>query len=179
MLNKLNHSDAILAFGDSLTFGYGASKQQSYPAVLSGLSGLEVINAGINGELSAEGLHRLEKLLDWYQPKLLLLCHGANDMLQKRNLQTMAENLEAMIDLAQLRDIQVLLIAVPNTNLLLTPLKEYQQVADKMSVPLVNDLVSDILSKPSLHSDIIHPNALGYQKMAEHIHQDLIKLGAL
>ncbi|MCP4324263.1 MAG: arylesterase [Alteromonadales bacterium] len=179
MLNKLDNSDTILAFGDSLTFGYGAQKHQSYPSVLSKLSGLKVINAGINGELSSEGLQRLEKLLDWYQPELLLLCHGANDMLQKRSLQTMAGNLEAMVKLAQLRDIQVLLIAVPNTNLLLTPLKEYQQVADKMSIPLESDLISDILSKPSLHSDIIHPNALGYQKMAEQIHQDLIELGAL
>jgi acyl-CoA thioesterase-1 len=83
-----------------------------------------------------------------------------------------------MIILAQERDIQVLLIAVPQTNLL-TPLKQYQQVATKMNVPLANDLISDILSQATLHSDIIHPNAAGYQKMAEKIHQNLISLKGL
>lgn len=179
MLNKLNQSDPILAFGDSLTFGYGAPADRSYPVVLSKLTGLTVINEGISGELSRKGLQRLEKLLDDYQPQLLILCHGANDMLQKRSLSEMQDNLEAMVNLAKQRDIQVLLLAVPKTNLLLTPLEEYQQVADKMQVALDNDLIADILSQPSLHSDIIHPNALGYQKMAEKIHQDLIELGAL
>jgi len=178
MLTKLNKTDPILAFGDSLTFGYGASTQQSYPAILSQLTGLTVINAGVSGELSAHGLKRLEALLDRYQPQLLLLCHGANDMLQKRNLDTMASNVEAMIKLAQDRDIQVHLISVPNTNLLLTPLKQYQKIATKMNVPLDNDLMSDILSQPSLHSDIIHPNAMGYQKMAETIYENLNALGA-
>lgn len=179
MLSKLNQTDTILAFGDSLTFGYGASTQQSYPAVLSQLTGLRVVNEGINGELSEEGLKRLEGLLDLHEPRLLLLCHGANDMLQKRSLETMATNLETMIKLAQQRNIEVLLIAVPNATIFLKPLEQYQQVADKMKVPLENDLIADILGQPALHSDIIHPNALGYQKMAEKIHQDLISLGAL
>jgi lysophospholipase L1-like esterase len=179
VLSKLDHTDKILAFGDSLTFGYGASTEQSYPAVLSQLSGLNVINEGISGELSTEGLNRLEALLDLHKPSLLLLCHGANDMLKKRNLDTMAKNLEAMITLAQQRDIEVLLIAVPNATIFLKPLEQYQQVAEKMKVPLENHLIADILSQPSLHSDIIHPNALGYQTMAEKIHQDLISLGAL
>ncbi|WP_413698760.1 GDSL-type esterase/lipase family protein [Psychromonas sp. KJ10-10] len=138
-----------------------------------------MINEGINGELSAEGLNRLEKLLDLHQPSLLLLCHGANDMLNKRSLDVMASNLETMIKLAQQRDIEVLLIAVPNATIFLKPLEQYQQVAEKMKVPLDNDLITDILGQPALHSDIIHPNAMGYQKMAEKIHQDLISLGAL
>lgn len=179
MLNKLNKNDTILAFGDSLTFGYSAPTNNSYPAILSQLTGIEVINAGINGELSQDGLQRLDGLLDKYQPQLLILCHGANDMLQKRNLDDMASNLETMIGLAKQRNIQLFLIAVANTNLLLTPLKQYRQIADNMAIPLENDLISDILSQPSLHSDIIHPNALGYQKMAEKIHLDLIELGAL
>jgi len=179
MLDKLNTNSPILAFGDSLTFGYGAHKEQSYPAVLSNLTGLPVINSGINGELSKDGLKRLQPLLDKHQPQLLLLCHGANDMLQKRDMQLMKNNLEAMILLAQQRDIQVLLISVPNTNLLLSPLRQYKQVADKMVIPLENDLIADILSQPALHSDIVHPNALGYQKMAEGVQQKLIALGAL
>ena len=51
----------------------------------------DVIDAGVNGELSRTGSLRLEKLLDRYNPQLLLLCHGANDMLQQRSLDEMAD----------------------------------------------------------------------------------------
>jgi len=178
-LTKLNNIDPILAFGDSLTFGHGAPKNSSYPAVLSELTGRTVINEGISGELSGEGLQRLAALLDKHQPQLLLLCHGGNDILQKRNLTQMQQNLEAMISLAQERDIQVLLVAVPAPTLLLTPLKEYTSVAEKMGVPLDNDVIADILGQPALHSDLIHPNASGYQKIAQQLHQKLMQLGAL
>jgi len=178
-LKKLNQISPILAFGDSLTFGYGAPKNKSYPSVLSELSGLMVINAGVNGELSSDGLNRLESLLDKHHPQLLLLCHGANDMLQKRDLTLMASNLEMMVALAQSKNIQVLLIAVPNTNLTLTPLKQYQHVAQRMGIPVENNLMSELLSQPSLHSDIVHPNAQGYQKMATGIYQSLLSHGAL
>lgn len=179
MLQPLNPDQPILAFGDSLTFGYGADKNQSYPAQLSKLLNREVINGGISGELSSEGLLRLAHLLDSYKPQLLLLCHGANDMLHKSDLDKMADNLKKMIKLAQDRDIQVVLIAVPNTNLLLTPLKQYQQVAKQMNIVLENDLLSDVLAQPKLHSDLIHPNYLGYQKIAESIAQLLKERGAI
>ena len=68
VLSKLDQSDKILAFGDSLTFGYGASTEQSYPAILSQLSGLNVINEGISGELSSEGLKRLEAYANLTKP---------------------------------------------------------------------------------------------------------------
>ena len=179
MLQPLNQQQPILAFGDSLTFGYGANKEQSYPAQLSKLINRQVINEGINGELSSAGLLRLEKLLDIHNPQLLLLCHGANDILQKRDLNKMADNLKAMITQAQDREIQVVLIAVPQVNLLLTPIKQYQQVADEKQVVIDNDLLADLLKRPSLHSDIIHPNHLGYQKIAQTIAQLLKNHGAI
>lgn len=179
MLQPLNQQQPILAFGDSLTFGYGAGTLQSYPAQLAELTNMNVINAGINGELSSEGVLRLESLLDKHKPQLLLLCHGANDMLQKLNLNKMADNLKAMIRLAQDRDIQVVLIAVPNTSLILKPLKQYQKVADEMNIIVENNLLADVLSNPKLHSDLIHPNASGYQKMAEKMALLLKEKGAL
>lgn len=179
MLQPLNDFQPILAFGDSLTFGYGAAKNESYPAQLSKIIDKEIINEGINGELSRNGLNRLEKILDKHQPQLLLLCHGANDMLQKRNLDNMADNLRAMILLAQQRDIQVVLFAVPNTTLLLSPIKQYQEVADEMNVIVDNELFADILKQPKLHSDLVHPNALGYRQIAERIAQLLADHGAI
>lgn len=179
MLQPLNHQQPILAFGDSLTFGYGADEQQSYPAQLSKLIDIQVINAGVNGELSRDGRLRLENLLDTHKPQLLLLCHGANDILQQRDLNIMADNLRAMVTLADDRDIQVVLIAVPHVNLLLTQVKQYQQVADEKQLIIDKTMLADLLKQPVLHSDIIHPNYLGYQKMAQTIAQLLKEHGAL
>lgn len=179
MLTPLSQEQPILAFGDSITFGYGASTEQSYPAQLSELINISVINAGVNGELSRRGLARLEALLELHKPQLLLLCHGANDMLQKRDLNIMADNLKEMIRLAKERKIQVVLIAVPRPELILSPLEQYQQVADDMQVVIENNILTNILKQPKYHSDVIHPNGLGYQKIAQAIANLLDKHGAL
>ena len=78
----LSDNARILAFGDSLTYGTGAQKGEDYPSVLASLTGLEIINAGIPGEVSSDGLKRLPNLLDEHQPDLLILVHGGNDILK-------------------------------------------------------------------------------------------------
>ena len=83
-LLPLTGNATILAFDDSLTAGNGASEIESYPARLAGLLNRKVINAGISGEKSSEGLESLAALLDQHSPKLLILCHGDNDLLRKR-----------------------------------------------------------------------------------------------
>ena len=135
-LTPLNNQQPILAFGDSLTYGYSAATAQSYPEQLSQLLNMEVINAGISGEKSKQGLQRLGALLDKYQPQLLLLCHGGNDVLKKQSLDKMKANLGQMIEMAQNRDIQVVLISVPEASLFLPNIKQYQELAEQYNIPL-------------------------------------------
>jgi len=178
-LSPLNTKQPILAFGDSLTFGYGAPSNQSYPAQLSELLDIEVINAGISGEQSKAGLARLENLLDRYEPQLLILCHGANDMLKKKSLETMQKNVGRMIELAQQRDIQVVLISVPEASLFLPDIEQYQVLAERYNVPIENEIIKNVVKKASLRSDMIHPNAAGYKLIAEAIYTLLEENGAL
>lgn len=179
-LQPLAADAVILAFGDSLTYGSGVGDDGSYPAVLERLSGHTVINAGIPGELSHQGVQRLPKALDENQPALLILCHGGNDMLRKQSMAAMQENLERMIQLAKRRGIQVVLLGVPQPALFgLESAKNYHAVAENTGVPLQDSVIPEVLSDTRFKSDQIHPNAAGYEMIAEAIYRLLLREGAL
>src|SRR5687767_3098777 len=79
-----------VAFGDSLTEGYGASPGNDYPTLLSKHLGIEIRNHGKSGETSEGGLQRVEEVAA-LKPRVVLLCFGGNDGLQGKAVsQTMA-----------------------------------------------------------------------------------------
>lgn len=178
-LKELPPDAVVLAFGDSLTYGTGALPEQSYPAVLQKLISRTVINAGVPGETTSEGLARLPHYLERYRPAVVLLCLGANDMLQGRDEVAAAENLKEMIRMAEKQGAQVVLIGVPRPNLLVSTPEFYRQIAEEFSLPFLENTMREILKKNSLKSDFIHPNAKGYRKIAEGIALFLRKSGAL
>jgi lysophospholipase L1-like esterase len=169
----------VLAFGDSLTHGTGASDYQSYPAVLAQRTGRTVINAGIPGEETDKGLRRLPGLLDRHQPDLVILCHGGNDILRKRDPDATEANLREMIRIARERNIPVVLIAVPKVGLFLSPADFYATIAADMQVPIENDILADLLGENRYKSDHVHPNAAGYARLAEAVQTLLNRHGAL
>ena len=179
-LPLLDSNSVILAFGDSLTRGSGAAEEHSYPAVLSRLTGRTVINAGIPGEVSEQGLQRLPALLDRLRPDLLLLCHGGNDMLRRFSTDITRDNIEAMISLAVERGIPVLLIGVPKPGLVfLKPAAFYAEIAEQYDLVYEGDILAEVESDNSLKADQIHPNADGYSQIAAALHHLLQRSGAL
>jgi lysophospholipase L1-like esterase len=164
---KLGARDLVLAFGDSLTYGYGAP-DQSYPKQLQPLIQREVINAGIPGELSSTGLQRLPKLLERYHPSLVILCHGGNDILRRMSQERLKANLAAMIRLCREYRAQVLLVDVPAFGMLgLKTLPLYAELSWEEGVLYEGGILAMIENDPVLKSDTIHPNASGYRLMAE------------
>lgn len=168
-LKPLPKNAVILAFGDSLTFGTGVSKQQSYPSLLESSIGRTVINAGIPGEVSKDGLARLPGLLDKHRPALLILIHGGNDLLRRQSSKMTNDNLKAMVRQAQDRDIDVVMVGVPRPGLLLSPAGFYEEVANDTNTPIDLDAIADILQYPANKSDAVHPNAIGYRMLAESV----------
>jgi lysophospholipase L1-like esterase len=178
-LPRLAPDAVVLAFGDSLTYGTGATEEQSYPAQLARITGRRVVRDGVPGEVSAAGLARLPGALDEYQPRLLILCHGGNDFLRRLSKQQAADNLRAMIRLAKDRGVDVLLIGTPEIGLTLTPPKFYAEIAKQFRIPYEENVLTKILRNGELKSDQIHPNAQGYRLMAERVADLLRKSGAI
>jgi acyl-CoA thioesterase I len=178
-LPTLDVNATILAFGDSLTFGTGAAPNESYPAQLQTLISRKVINAGVPGEISADGLARLSQLLDEHQPKLVILCHGGNDFLQKLGEEKTQNNIRAMVKLAHDRGIAVVLIATPKPGLMLKPPDFYKTIAKEFVIPLDDEMLKNVLTDNALKSDLVHPNANGYARMAEALAKLLKRAGAL
>lgn len=174
-------SDAvILAFGDSLTRGNGAVAGNSYPAVLARLTGREVINAGVAGEVSAAGRARLPALLERHHPALLLLCHGGNDLLRRLDTRTLRENLAAMIREATSRDIPVVLLGVPEPTLFgLDAADLYRELAEQHGLVYEGESIAAVEGDARLKSDRIHPNAAGYAQIAQAVYQALRHSGAV
>lgn len=178
-LPKLSGSDVIVAFGDSLTYGTGAAEHESYPAVLAGMIGKEVIRAGVPGEVTAQGLQRLQSVLDEHRPRLVIVCLGGNDMLKRISMTDTRANLRSIIKALKDRDIGVVLIGVPQPALLSSPPEFYAELAREFRVPYEGDVLKTVLYAAEMKSDPIHPNALGYRRMAEAVAAVLRKAGAI
>lgn len=169
----------LLAFGDSLTYGTGATEDESYPSQLARLTGRRVVREGVPGEVSGSGLARLPAALDAHQPRLLLLCHAGNDFLRRLPKSQAADNLRAMIRLAKSRGIDVLLIGTPEPGFTVSPPDFYAEIAKEFGIPYEGDVLGKILRDSSLKADQVHPNAQGYKLMAQRVYDLLKKAGAV
>lgn len=178
-LEKLDSSAVILAFGDSLTYGTGATPAESYPAILERSIGRKVVNAGVPGETSGQGLERLPEVLDEVKPKLLILCHGGNDFLRRLDDAKAASNLREMIRLARSKGIPVVLLATPKPGLAPSIPAFYGELAMELGVPFEEGVIRTVLFDNALKSDMVHPNGAGYAQIAAAVEKVLKKSGAI
>jgi len=157
----------VVAFGDSITYGYRVDKDKNYPSQLSLLLQTDVINAGVNGEVTSEGLKRLPKVLEKYKPQILIICHGGNDIIRRKSLFKAKENIKQMIKLAREKNIFVVLVGVPTVEVLtLSTAQIYYEIATELNVPLDDNSLEKVLGDSYLKIDQIHPNEEGYKILA-------------
>lgn len=178
-LPKLAPGDVILAFGDSLTYGTGAGREDSYPSVLARRVGVQVINSGVPGEVTEKGLERLPKVMARVKPKLVILCLGGNDMLRRQDPRQTEDNLKQMVRVIRDQGAAVVMLGVPEPGLFLSTADIYERVASELGVPLEDDIIPDLLGDNRYKSDHVHPNAAGYARLAEAVETLLRNKGAL
>ncbi len=161
-----------IAFGDSLTQGYGASQGQSYPAVLGQNLAIPILNLGVSGETSEDGLRRLDAVAQ-QRPRVVLLCFGGNDSLKQIPLMSTLDNLGAIIDRLQAEGSFVVLIGIRSASLRDKNEKHFARFAREKGVLYVPDFLRGIAFKPVLMSDAIHPNDEGYRLFATRLEKVL------
>ncbi len=172
-------SPVILAFGDSLTAGFGVPDAESYPARLQNIlieNGYthKVVNAGVSGDTTAGGVRRIKWLMK-NNPEIVILELGANDGLRGLSLQEMGSNLEKIIIICEESGAKVLLTgmkAPPNYGEEYTVEfeKTFFRLAEKYKLPLVPFFLEDVAGvREHTQSDGIHPLGSGYKIVAQTI----------
>lgn len=174
----------IIAFGDSLTAGFGLAEKESYPYLLQqklkadGFD-YEVVNAGVSGETSIGGLERVDWVLEQENVQVLILELGANDLLRGLPVAKMKQNLSKIIEKAQAKKIQVLLcgmLAPPTMG------AQYQRdyvavfpdLASQYKVAFMPFILEGVALNPKLNqADNIHPNAEGEKIMTDNVYKAL------
>ena len=163
----------VLAFGDSVTAGVGAAAGQHYPGRLAAATGWRVINAGVSGDTARQARKRLAPLLAAHQPALVIVELGGNDFLRQTPAAKVRVYLQEIIREASASGAIVALVAVPRLSLLrasvgaLSDSPIYAELAAEEGVLLIPGVFSDVLSDESLRADEIHPNARGYERLAQ------------
>jgi lysophospholipase L1-like esterase len=167
----------IVAFGDSLTAGTGAPKAFSYPAQLSQMLGIPVINAGVPGETTSNALGRLPSILDRYHPDIVIVAEGMNDVLTRRKRDTIEENLVKMVNLIKKHGAKAVIVGVPDMDLIELMISSdiglYEEVAQKTGALYIPNVFGPVLKDETLKSDHVHPNDKGYRKIAQKIYSYL------
>lgn len=169
----------LLAFGDSLTYGTGANPSASYPSRLAEHLDMRVVNAGVPGETSKEGLLRLPSLLQEHQPALVIICHGGNDILRGMPMPSLETALREMISLVRNSGADAVMLAVPGRNLVMNPPDLYRRVADDMEVPIDAETLPALVRNRSMKSDRVHLNDAGYARLADALHQLMLDAGSI
>ncbi len=174
----------IIAFGDSLTAGFGLTEKESYPYLLQqkliadGFD-YEVINAGVSGDTTAGGIERLDWSLEQENVQILILELGGNDLLRGLSPAKMKDNLELMIKKAKQKNVKILLcgmVAPPTMGSDYS--KEFTfafpDLAEKYKLDFLPFILEDVALNPKLNqADGIHPNAEGSKIMTENVYKSL------
>lgn len=174
----------MLAFGDSVTFGIGAPSGQDWPTLLADKTGWQITNAGIPGDTAEQAQHRLPDLLVENRPALVIIEIGGNDFLKRTPQPEVKADIRRIIHAVKGAGAQAVLVAVPEWSLLnlltrKTDAPIYRELGKEEGVLVIEQVFSDVLSQPELCADQIHPNAKGYQVMADGIYDALKKADAL
>jgi lysophospholipase L1-like esterase len=166
----------VLAFGDSLTEGLGASEGHGgYVQALEERLGVSIARNAKSGDTTEMALKRIPESIE-PRPNIVIILLGGNDRIKGVPPETTFANLRTIIREFQKHDAVVILIGVQG-GLIGDPYDDrFETLAEETGTILVPDILRDIIGNPALMSDPIHPNDQGYERIADRIAPELAGL---
>lgn len=175
---KPTAGEQVIAFGDSLVEGVGASTGHDVVSLLSARVGVPIVNAGRSGDTTGRALARLDSAVLSRSPRVVIVVLGGNDVLRRVPHEESFANLGAIVGGIRSRGAAVILVGLSVGVVTDAYGKGYEDLARRTSSGLVPDVLAGILGHPDLMADQIHPNDRGYRMMADRIEpvlRDLLK----
>lgn len=160
----------IICFGDSITFGYGASNGEDYPAYLKKLTSIPVINAGVDGDTSFSALERLQNDVLANDPRLVIVEFCGNDFIKKIPQEDTLKNLSKIIQRIQEKGAMVALVDISSGMFFQEYRNAFKKLAAEKGAIFIPVVLSKIITNPVMKSDFFHPNARGYKIVAGRIY---------
>ncbi|MCX6703569.1 MAG: GDSL-type esterase/lipase family protein [Candidatus Zambryskibacteria bacterium] len=172
--NYPSSGDSIVAFGDSLIEGVGATEGNDLVSQLSKKIGEPIINLGIAGNTTEEGVARVDRIAE-YKPKVVLVLLGGNDYLRKVPKAETFKNLETIVTKVQSMGAVVVLLGVQG-GVFTDPYEDlFEDLAKKKGVVYVSNVLEGLIGNQKYMSDAVHPNDAGYAKIVERVYPQLDK----
>jgi acyl-CoA thioesterase-1 len=176
----------IVAFGDSLTAGYGVAAEEAWPALIEARLRREgypyrVVNAGVSGDTTAGGVRRVDWVLR-NRPDVAVVALGANDGLRGLSTDAMRTNLTTIVERLRAAGARVLVAGMevpPNYGAAYARAfrRVFSEVTRQTGATLMPFLLDGVAADPRLNqADGIHPNPLGHRAIAEHVWPHLVAL---
>jgi acyl-CoA thioesterase I len=172
--NYPSTGSSIVMFGDSLTEGVGATGGNDLPSLLSKKIKKPVLNMGVRGQTSAQGLARVDKVVET-NPRVVLVLFGGNDYLHGVKKDETFKNLDAIVATLQDAGAVVVLLGIQGGILTDPYEEEFEKLAKKRGTLYVKNVLDGIIGKQELMTDEVHPNDIGYKIIVEKIYPVLKK----
>ncbi len=162
------HEGNVVAFGDSLVSGNGSTPGNDFVSLLSVKINEPIINLGISGNTTRDGLARIDEIFD-KNPRIVLLLLGGNDYLKRIPSEETFKNLREIISRLEEKGILVVLLGIRGGVLVDHFDADFEDLARENGTAYVPDVLDGIFGKNNLMSDTIHPNDEGYKIIADRV----------
>lgn len=160
--------DTVVAFGDSLVVGVGDDDASGFVSDIERRLDIDVINEGEAGDTTADGLNRLNDVIA-HEPDIVLVSLGGNDYLSDIPIETTRANFQSIIEQLHGSGAVVVLLGVRG-GILADPYDSmFADLADRYGTAYIPNILDNIVGEPDLMHDRVHPNAEGYEKIAERV----------
>lgn len=168
IINLPNEGTSIVAFGDSLVYGTGSSDGNDFVSLLSRRIGMPIVNLGVPGDTTRDGIARVDEIFD-HNPKIVILLLGGNDFLKRIPMDETFRNLDSIVRKVQANGSAVLLLGIRGGLLYDSYDDDFDDFAESHGVGFVPNILDDLIGDTSLMSDAIHPNDAGYILVANKV----------